>query len=182
MERDRLASVDRGRPFPGLSYGPIPRRRRLGKRLAQGVGHCLFDGVGGDGSAGDAVHINGLSLDDPARHLLDGVAADSLGLAVLPYLDIGHLPTGYGYGYLELAVHALAGTHIGAVHIGHSGGFHRLFLDLLHDGVRVYPRCAFKLALGVGRRVGAGDPAKDAALGDVAAAIVHTGSYRTLFR
>ena len=74
-------------------------------------GSCsLLDGVGGDGSARDAIHSDAAGLSDLAGQLLQSQGTNALGLVGTLSGAAGNLAVGQGQGDGHVAAHALCGA------------------------------------------------------------------------
>ena len=76
----------------------------------QSGGCSLLDGIGGDGSTGDAVHSDAASLSDLAGQLLQSQGTNALGLVGTLSGAAGNLAVGQGQGDGHVAAHALCGA------------------------------------------------------------------------
>ena len=83
----------------------------------------LLDGIGGDGSAGMAVHLAGLCVQDLLHHLVGDISAVALGLVCNVDLHIGDGigAEGHGNGNRGSSVDAGSGGSVGASGIGTGG-------------------------------------------------------------
>ena len=102
----------------------------LGFFAGQSCLHCFLDGLRSHRSAGNSVHVCGLSIDDFCRHLLNGRIRNSSRFVVLHNLHRRDLAAGHGNRHLHCAAHAIGTSFIHAVgrhgirqrHQGHQAG------------------------------------------------------------
>ena len=73
----------------------------------------LLDGVGGHGSACNAVHRDAAALGNGSGQLIDGLGAHALGLVLALGGAAGDLAVGKGQGNGHIAAKALGGAHAG---------------------------------------------------------------------
>ena len=76
----------------------------------QSGGSSLLDGIGGDGSTGDAVHSDAAGLSDLAGQLLQSQGTNALGLVGTLSGAAGDLAVSQGQGDGHVAAHALCGA------------------------------------------------------------------------
>ena len=80
----------------------------------------LFDGIGGDGSAGVAIHLAGLCIQDLLHHLIGDIGTVTLGFVCHIDLHIGNgiCIEGHGHSDRRCGVDAGGGGAVGACGIG----------------------------------------------------------------